>query len=268
MSGIDITDQEFGQFQRFIFAAAGISMSDGKKALVSGRLAKRLQQHGLGSYGAYFRLLTSGTAPQEVQTAVDLLTTNETYFFRETVHFDALRAHARATGEPGRPYRVWSAACSSGEEAYSMAMVLDDSLGQRPWEIVATDISTQVLRRAQAGHYPDERARHTPPEYLRRYCLKGHGEQQGTLLVAAALRERVRFAQVNLNQALPSLGTFDAIFLRNVMIYFSPDTKRQVVARVLSLLRPGGLFCIGRSESLNDISDAVQAVAPSVFRKP
>jgi chemotaxis protein methyltransferase CheR len=267
-----ISTGEFARFQRFIFDIAGIAMQDSKKALVSGRLAKRLQHYALPSYDAYFNLLSSGRHPDEVQTAVDLLTTNETYFFRETRHFDVLRDEAqdaRAALRTGAPFRVWSAACSSGEEPYSMAMVLADTLGNLPWEVTASDISTRVLARARTGHYPMERARHVPPDHLRRYCLKGIREQQGTLLVARALRQRVAFRQVNLNTDLPGdLGAFDAIFLRNVMIYFNGDTKRQVVARVVSRLKPGGVFIIGHSESLHEVNDRLVPLMPSVYRKP
>lgn len=268
MQMVSISDQEFNQFQRFIFEAAGISMGSSKKALVTGRLAKRLQQCELDSYSAYFRLLTSGQAPDEVQKAVDLLTTNETYFFRESKHFDFLREQAQVASRRAQTVRVWSAASSTGEEAYSIAMVLADCMESTPWEVVGSDISTQVLQDAAAGHYTLQRARNIPPTYLRRFCLKGNGPQQGTLLIERSLRGKVRFIQVNLNAALPSLGSFDLIFLRNVMIYFNDETKRQVVARVLSVLKSGGHFCIGHSESLNGISQAVQSLAPSIYRKP
>lgn len=266
MSTAQISDQEFGRFQRFIHQAAGITLSHNKKALVSGRLAKRLQAHRFTSYTEYLALLDSGSAQGEVQTAVDLLTTNETYFFREARHFELLRDMAIA--HRGPRLRVWSAACSSGEEPYTMAMVLADALPEQPWEIVGSDISLRVLQRARTGHYVLERTRHIPPDHLKRFCLKGIGEQQGTLLVERRLRARVNFLQVNLNTTLPQqLGLFDAVFLRNVMIYFNGDTKRQVVARVLATLRPGGLFCIGHSESLNDIATGLEQVAPSVYRK-
>lgn len=268
MSQLAITDQEFGAFQRFIFDAAGITMSSAKKALVCGRLAKRLHHHGLDSYGDYLQLLRSGDAAAEVQTAVDLLTTNETYFFREPKHFELLRKLASAAADRRQPLRVWSAACSTGEELYSIAMVLADCQGSLPWELFGSDISTRVLQRARQGHYPVERTRHIPNDYLRRYCLRGIGDQQGTVLVDKSLRQRVQLGQVNLNTTLPQIGSFDVVFLRNVMIYFSADTKRQVVARVIGALKPGGHFLIGHSESLNDISTAVTAIAPSVYRKP
>jgi chemotaxis protein methyltransferase CheR len=269
MGGITLSDAEFSQFQRFIYQAAGISMSSAKKALVSGRLAKRLQHWGLASYGKYIELLRSGEASAEVQVAIDLLTTNETYFFREPRHFELLQKLA-AEARTGRlPFRVWSAASSTGEEAYSMAMVLADVLGMSvPWDVFGSDISTRVLERARTGHYPMERARQIPAPYLKRFCLRGTGPEEGTLLVGRTLRQRVKFTQVNLNAPLPQLGQFDVIFLRNVMIYFDVETKRQVVERVLSALRPGGYFCIGHSESLNEVCTTVSLVAPSIYRKP
>jgi chemotaxis protein methyltransferase CheR len=272
MQNCAISQGEFARFQRFIFDIAGISMSDSKKALVSGRLAKRLQHFGLPSYDAYFRLLTDGAHKDEVQLAVDLLTTNETYFFREARHFELLR-EAAETARPSlranAPFRVWSAACSSGEEPYSIAMVLADVLGSAPWEVVASDISTRVLERARTGHYPMERATHVPQDYLRRYCLKGIRDQHGTLLVERGLRERVQFRQVNLNTALPGdLGTYDIVFLRNVMIYFNGDTKRQVVKRILGRIKPDGHLFIGHSESLQEMSDMLRPVIPSVYCKP
>lgn len=264
----DITDQEFGFFQRFIFEAAGISLSPAKKALVCGRLSKRLQQHKLTSYSEYLLLLASGSDPAEVQTAIDLLTTNETYFFREPKHFELLRREAELARNGSRSFRVWSAACSSGEEPYSIAMVLADVLDPNPWELIGSDLSTRVLQKARMGHYPTSRAQQIPSAYLRRFCLRGTGEQEGTLLVERPLRARVDFRQINLNQRLPQLGLFDFIFLRNVMIYFNADTKRQVVARLIAVLKPGGWFVIGHSESLNEITTALQQVAPSVYRKP
>ena len=146
-------------------------------------------------------------------------------------------------------------------------MVLADCMPTTPWEIIGSDISIRVLQRAHSGHCPLERTRHIPEDYLKRFCLKGVGEQQGTLLIHRGLRRRVQFMQINLNAPLPQLGIFDAIFLRNVMIYFNIETKRQVIGRVLSLLKPGGYFFIGHSESLHNITDAVQLFMPSIYRK-
>jgi len=261
-----ITDSEFARFQRFIFDEAGITLSDAKKALVTGRLSKRLAHHQLASFGDYFQLLRSGHAGAEVQTAIDLLTTNETYFFREPKHFDFLRQQALAAQAMGQSFRVWSAASSSGEEAYSVAMVLADTLGMGPWDVLGTDISTRVLQDAARALYSMERARHVPQAFLRTYCLKGHGEHEGMLLIDRSLRQRVHFSHVNLNTNLPDLGSFDIVMLRNVMIYFSDDTKQQVVQRVAAALKPGGHLLVGHSESLNSLKVSLKPVAPSIYK--
>jgi chemotaxis protein methyltransferase CheR len=261
-----ITDKEFARLRQFIYDEAGISLSQAKKSLVCGRLAKRLTHLKDTSYTQYLQRLTDCKGDDEAQTAINLLTTNETFFFREAKHFDLLQSLA-ASARGGEPMRVWSAACSTGDEPYSMAMVLADTLGVAPWDVLGTDISTKVLACASRGHYPNERARHVPPAFLKRYCLKGVREVEGSFLVERSLRERVSFARINLNEALPDVGQFDCIFLRNVMIYFDKNTRRGVVARVLGRLKRGGVLCVGHSESLNGISNDVMQVMPSVYRK-
>jgi len=268
VNGTALNDREFGQFQSWLYGAAGINLSPAKKALVAGRLFKRLKHYELESYGEYFKLIMSGQREGELQVALDLLTTNETYFFREPRHFDFLRQQVLPKATPGKAFRVWSAASSSGEEPYSLAMTLAESLGTTPWEIIGSDISSQVLAKARAGHYPMARATNLPQPLLHKYCLKGIGNQAGTFLVDRSLRSRVNFIQVNLNEALPDLGEFDVIFLRNVMIYFDQETKIKVVARLLPRLKSGGYFIVSHSESLNGVSDAVKLVAPSIYRKP
>jgi chemotaxis protein methyltransferase CheR len=267
MSGAPLSEREFGLFQRFLYETAGIQLSAAKQALVAGRLAGRLRQCGSASYSAYFELLRSGAAPDETQLAVDLLTTNETYFFRESRHFDFLRAQTQRLVPRAPPFRVWSAASSSGEEAYSIAMLLADCLPHQPWEVLGSDISLRVLRRARLGHYPMARARQIPRPYLQRFCLKGNGPYQDSLLIAPELRRRVEFVQANLNEPLPDLGRFDMIFLRNVMIYFDLPTKRGVVERVQALLKPGGHLCIGHAETLHQVCDTLTPVAPAIYRK-
>lgn len=261
-------DKEFNQFRDLIFRIAGISMSPAKKQLVTSRLAKRLRHHNYSCYGDYFRLITSPHGKDELQVAVDSLTTNETHFFREPKHFDFLRERIVPARKPGRGLRIWSAACSSGEEPYSIAMMLDEMLGAEPWEVVASDISTQILEKARKGLYPATRIPEVPKPYLSRYCLKGVGKDEGTMLVEPALRERVSFVLHNLTEAPPKMGEFDVIFLRNVMIYFDQETKRKVVSRLLPLLRPGGYFLVGHSESLNGVTEEVRLVMPAIYRKP
>jgi len=264
-----ITDAEFAQFQKLIYKIAGIALSDAKKILLVGRLTKRLRHHGFDTFGEYYRYVTSGQSPQESQLMVDLLTTNETYFFREEKHFDFLAKTILAQHPPGRPFDVWSAASSTGEEIYTIAMVLAEHFGVAGnWHVLGSDISLSVLQKAEAGQYPLERARGMPLDYLKRYCLKGVREQEGTFLIDAKLRAHTRFMQVNLNANLPEVGSFDVIFLRNVMIYFDQETKRQVVARLARKLKPQGWFIVGHSETLNGINDELKAVQPTIYRKP
>ena len=260
-----ITDNELLGFSRLMMQAAGIMLPSTKKALVSARLSRRLQALGLSSYGDYLAHLQRDGA--ERQRAIDLLTTNETYFFREPRHFAFLGERILAAYDAPRPFRVWSAACSSGEEPYSVAMLLAERLGTRPWEVLGSDISTRVLEQARAGVYPMERAEKIPPPYLKRYCLKGVGAHDGHFSIAPVLRERVTFREVNLNTNLPELGAFDLILLRNVMIYFDQPTKRQVCQRLAALLRPGGHLFVGHSESLNGLDCALRMVQPAVYRK-
>lgn len=268
MQDEQITDAEFELFRAMLSRVAGISLSPAKKPLLCGRLSKRLRHYGLTSYGDYFKLISGAQAGNEFQVALDLLTTNETYFFREPKHFEFLRNEILPAVNPGRTFRLWCGASSTGEEPYSLAMTLADGLGKQPWDIVASDICTRVLEKARTGHYAMERMENIPPQHLSRYCLRGVGANEGTFLVSPELRSRVRFMQINLNAPLPKLGEFDAIFLRNVLIYFSPETKRQVVMRMLPLLRPGGVFIVGHSESLSGIVDGLSAVRPSIYRKP
>ena len=267
-STASITDQEFALFQRLIYKIAGISLSDSKKVLLVGRLQKRLRHYQLENFNQYYRLLSSDEHPGELQVMVDLLTTNETYFFREPKHFDFLRQHILRGWRGERPFRVWSAASSSGEEAYTIAMVLADTLASKAWEIVGSDISTQVLDKARQGHYPMTRIDGIPRPFLSKFCRKGVRSQEGTFLINAELRARVNFLQVNLTQPVTAdVGLFDVIFLRNVMIYFDNDTKRRVVSHLLPHLRPGGHFIIGHSETLNGIVTSLNQVSPTIYRK-
>ncbi len=264
-----ISDSEFGHFQALMQRVAGIHLPASKKPLVSGRLSKRLRARGIGSYGDYYRLIAGGGEAAELQTAIELLTTNETYFFREPAHFEFLAREVLPGAPAGRPFRVWSAASSTGEEAYSIAMVLMDGLGDAaPWEVFGSDINSRVVETARNATYATARNEEAiPPEYRRRFCLRGTGAMAGRLRVAAAVRERVRFAQLNLNGDLKAAGEFDAIFLRNVMIYFDMDMKRRVAAALHRQLRPGGWLFIGHSESLNGVTDRFKPVRPTIYRK-
>ena len=264
-----ITDAEFAQFQRLIYQIAGISLADSKKVLLVGRLGKRLKALNMPTFGAYYKYVASGNDQHERQTMVDLLTTNETYFFREEAHFDFLRQTIIANHPPGQSLDIWSGASSTGEEIYTLSMVLADELGPTgQWSILGSDISTHVLGVAQRGQYWLDRVRGLPQSYLRKYCLKGVRAQEGSFVIDPVLRKHTRFMQINLNTTLPEIGKFHVIFLRNVMIYFDNDTKRQVVGRMIDKLRPGGYFIVGHSESLNGLTERLKPIKPTIYRLP
>lgn len=261
-----LSDKEFHQFQALIYKIAGITLSDAKMSLVSGRLMKHVVQRGATSFGAYFDLLMQDKS--ELQVAVDALTTNETFFFREPKHLEFLRDTIIPNVVSYRPFRVWSAASSSGEEAFSIAMILADRLGDRPWEVMGSDISQRMLEKARHGHYSLERAGGIPKPYLKRFCLKGVRSQEGTFMIGDTLRSRVNFRYINLKESLPQIGEFDVIFIRNVMIYFDIEVKKAVIQRLLPLLRPGGYLFVSHSESLTGFNGPLRSVRPSIYRLP
>ena len=263
-----IKDEEFAVFREMIYEQVGISMSEKKKSLVEGRLAKRLRHHGLRDYASYIKLIKSGNSA-ECQMVIDMLTTNETSFFREQRHFDFLASEVMPKSGHGTPYRIWSGASSSGEEAYSMAMLFADKYRSNQWEIVGTDISQRILGTAQKALYPMRATEKIPADYLNRFCLKGVREQEGMFQIDKKLTSKVTFKSLNLNGQWPSnMGMFDLILLRNVMIYFDQETKRVLVDKILQHLRPGGYFMIGHSETLNGVSTAVKMIQPSIYLKP
>jgi len=247
---------------------SGIQLSDAKQALVAGRLQKLAQARGVRDVDAYVELLMREGDAQEMVKVVDKLTTNETYFFREPQHFEHLKRMLaeRRTGAASGDFRVWSAASSSGEEAYSIAMVLGEHFGLKGWQVIGTDLSTAMVDTARRGLYPLERARLTPTPLLKRWCLKGHGDNTGKLMVAPELRQLVRFECANLTRTLPEIGQFDLIFLRNVLIYFDNPGKADIVKRALTRLKPDGLLFTGHAESIANLGIPTTAVAPAVYR--
>lgn len=198
---------------------------------------------------------------------VNLLTTNETSFFREQKHFDFLAERAIKESTSIEPFRVWSAASSTGEEAYSIAMVLAESLGSRPWEVVGTDISTRVLAQATLGEYAAERAEQIPSACLTKYWSKNGQAKTSTIQATSQLRERVKFIHMNLHGDWPSLGQFDVIFLRNVMIYFDMPAKTKLIQRVTEQLSETGYLFVGHSESLHAPGVPLKTVVPAVFQR-
>ncbi|WP_242470895.1 CheR family methyltransferase [Thiocystis violacea] len=264
---VPLMDRDFERFRRFIHERAGISLAPHKRQMVSARLQRRLRHLGLRSFDAYLDRIFESDQDQERQHLVDLLTTNETYFYREPAHFEYLRERVLPDYR-GRAMRVWSAACSSGEEVYTLAMVLAEGLGQGDWRILGTDISSRVLEQARQALYPLERARHLPRDWLERYCLKGVRAQTGNLLIDPRLKARVRLEPHNLLGPLARGETFDIVFLRNVLIYFDPPTKQRVIEHLARALQPGGLLFISHVESLHGLDSPLELLQPSIFRKP
>jgi chemotaxis protein methyltransferase CheR len=271
MATLPFSDAAFKRIGQIMYDAAGLSYSDSKKSLIQSRLTARIQRLGLNGFDEYIAILEDESQAAEFQMAVDLLTTNETYFFREPKHYELLERELASRKSRG-PLAVWSAASSFGDEAYSTAMLLSDmqTLGRigPDWSILATDISHRVLLSAKEAVYPADRLRAVSPERLRRYCLRGDGPSEGQVMMSEKIRQRVQFGQLNLCKPFSGLGPFDVIFLRNVLIYFDAQTKREVVDRVLTALKPGGLFFLGTAEGRVPCDTPLQSVQPGAFRKP
>ncbi len=271
-----LTDEDFEAFQDLFLRETGIFLRDGKRPLVVSRLSKRLRALGLESFAEYRKLLKDGDpGGGELRRAINAITTNKTEFFRERHQFDWLVEHvvreARIRTPPGRPVDldVWCAACSTGEEVYSIAMTIAEALGSlEAWRgrLLASDIDEDVLAKAVAAMYPQEQVAGIPLELRRKYLLRGTGERRGLAKIRRELRERVTFERINLI-AQPADGRrFDAIFCRNVMIYFNQDTQRQVVEALLAKLTPNGHLFVGHSENLYFMNDAAAAVGHAVYR--
>jgi len=268
---LDIRD--FRLFQRLILREAGIFLADAKTVLVEGRLARRLRELDL-DFGAYYRLVEADE--RERVRMLDCICTNETHFFREPRQFEFLEQHvfpewqARAqVGQMSRRVRVWSAGCSTGEEPYSLAMAF---LARFPpssgWEIdiLATDLSTRVLEKAQSAVWPIEKAREIPEGYLKAFMLKGTGPQEGRAKAGPAIRSVVRFQRLNLNaEPFVLAGHFDLILCRNVLIYFDPASKARVLGRLLDRLEPQGYLLLGHAESVTGLSARTRSAGPTVY---
>lgn len=259
-----LSQQRFEAVTNLFFSVSGIRLAEHKRPLVVSRLQKLAQEKGCASLDQYIDQLIEKSDPLEVVKVVDKLTTNETYFFREPQHFDFLTQLVTSGRRPS-DFRVWSAASSSGEEAYSIAMLLGDKIGPSGWEIVGTDLSTQMVEACRRALYTLERARNVPQPYLKKWCLKGEGQYDGYLLIDKPLRSRVRFQGANLTQDLPDIGLFDVIFLRNVLIYFDNPGKEDIVNRVIKKLKPGGYLFTGHAESLANLNVPLKAIAPAVY---
>jgi chemotaxis protein methyltransferase CheR len=256
---------------------SGIELRPEKRFVVMARLTQRLKELKLGSLHAYFRLVSSDAAERQIM--VHRLCVHETRFFREDAHFkfvrDGLVPQWRSAADAGlrsRQIRAWSAACSSGEEPFSLAMLLLSLLPpESGWQIsvFASDLSPEILQQASGATWPEARAADIPVELRRRFLLRGVGSRAGTVRAAPELRALMTFAQLNLMAPeFPRIGPFDLIFLRNVLIYFSAATKQKVVGRVLDQLNPHGHLIVGHADSLNHVTRRVRSVGPTIYAFP
>lgn len=259
-----ITPTEFSRIRNFIYRHCGIDLTESKKVMVSGRLRKQLTRLKLATFTEYLDYVQLPGNEVELQGMVDILTTNETYFFREPEHFNFLEDLIKSKSQ--HPFRIWSAASSSGEELYSIAMVLADFCKSSDWRILGTDISTRVLEKAMRGHYPLERHEGISQARLQKYCLKGVGAQNGSLLIDSNLKIHTEFKQLNLLKPQHLTEQFDVIFLRNVMIYFDKESKQKVLDNVTKRLRKGGYLFISHTESLFNTEHSLTTIRPSIYQ--
>jgi chemotaxis protein methyltransferase CheR len=262
-------DDEFRLFQALVERESGIQVPESKRLMLVGRLARRLRALKLDSFAAYYRRVQTDGA--ELVHMIDHVCTNETRFFREPKQFDYLErevlpAWSRAAAVRGRRVRAWSTACSSGEEPYSIVMSLLSVLPDWDVDLLATDLSTRVLAKAQAAVWPIEKSRDLPERHLKAFMLRGTGANQGYMKAAPEVRERVRFERLNLHQVGQQItGSFDLIFCRNVLIYFSREGRASIVRRLLEHLAPDGYLFLGHAESLSGITDRLKTVGPTVY---
>ena len=265
--------QLFERFTALAYDKAGISIKAGKEALVTARVAKRIRALSLNGAEDYLAYLEKDASGHELLRFLDVVTTHFTSFFREPDHFELLAAEVEALlGRGQRRIRLWSAASSTGEEAYTMAMTVLGLNGAEKADvkILATDIAADTLAQAAAGRYGAERVEPVPPPLRARWFDKRADprDPSGEIYeVKAALRSMVSFGRLNLAQPpFPMKGPFDVVFCRNVLIYFDNVVRQRLLSAVESLLAPGGLLCIGHTETLNGIQSRLKLVRPSVFR--
>ena len=273
-SSLEFSDYVFHGYQRLVYQEAGIYLGPNKKALLMGRLSRRLRELGGVSFRDYLRQAEQDVAERSV--LLDAICTHETRFFREPRHFEFLEREVlphwrtRGTAGPrGRKVRVWSAGCSTGEEAFSLAMVLRFYLpAHEGWEIeiLATDLSTKVLDQARHTLWRADRASEIPTRYLKAFMLRGTGSQEGWMKAGPELRPLVHFQRVNLNEErLPVVGRFDLLFCRNVFIYFDVRSKAQALARILEHLSPQGYLFVGHAESLSSLTHRVRLLQSTIY---
>jgi chemotaxis protein methyltransferase CheR len=262
---------EFDKISRLAYEHFGLDLRNGKQGLVAARLGKKLRELGMKTFKQYYEFVVSDKTGDAMTAMVDSLTTNHTSFFREPRHFDFLRDTIYPTLRSRPRIDIWSAACSSGEEPYSIAMTLLESAGAEAAlkvKIRATDISTRVLERGRQGVYPAERFAGIATPLMQRYLLKGRNESDGTYRFKSDIRAMIEFEHLNLMENFAHGYRPSVIFCRNIMIYFDKPTQEDLVRRLSAQLEDGGYLFIGHSESLNGITHGLDYISPATYRKP
>lgn len=255
-----------------IYERCRIRLHEGKEPLIRARLGRRMRLHGHESLEDYCHFLQNDAPDEEITEVVDALTTSYTKFLREPDHFEFMvqRALPAVLADGRRKFRVWSAACATGEEPYSIAFYLAEHFPHAQgwdWRVLATDISTKALKQASEGVYPLERAGTVPPEWLKRHCQRGTGEFEGRFRIRPELAGRVDFQLLNLLGPISFAEPFDLIFCRNVMIYFDRTTQEQLATSLARFLVPGGFLLTGHAESLTGLRVPFKCEQPSIYRK-
>lgn len=271
----EISDQEFIRLSRLIYQQSGIKLTQGKKSLMRSRLQKRMRECGLTSFKQYYQRVLEDHSGMELVHLLDAISTNQTFFFREGQHFDYLAEEILPTWGQTRKgkkaLRIWSAGCSSGEEAYTLAMVVLEFLSStpHPWQvkITATDINTKVLEQARRGIYPQSRAENIPRRWLKKYFQKGVNQRDGYIRVRPEVQRLVEFSRLNLMEPFAFPEPLEIIFCRNVMIYFDKPTQENLVQRFYQSLGPGGYLFLGHSESLAGVSHRFKYLKPTIYQK-
>jgi len=265
----ELKDHEFEKIRRLIYEQCGIHLHEGKRELVKARLSKRLREGNFKSFSDYFRYVTTQEGIDELINMIDSISTNLTYFFRESTHFDRLKLIIGKWANLKGGIRIWSAGCSTGEEPYSIAISASEVLGpnRNSCSVLATDISTRVLKQAITGIYPEERIERVPQNILKQYFQYGTGKAEGYYRVKREIREMVRFQRFNLMDPFPSDFKFHIIFCRNVMIYFDKKTQVELINKFYNALEDEGYLFVGHSESLTGLEHGFQYLEPSVYKK-
>jgi chemotaxis protein methyltransferase CheR len=263
----DLTERDLSAVIQLVYERSGITLHSGKRELVTARLQKHVRRGGFGSFSAYLKHVETDASGHALTVLLDAIATNHTHFFREPRHFDFLVEHAAQLSRRAGVLEGWSAACSTGEEPYTILMRLLEG-GHERVQLLASDMSTKALATARAGVYRMERVGDVPAPLLRSYFEKGLGEQAGLARVQARVRRLVEFRALNLLEISSLERQFDFIFCRNVMIYFDKAVQQRVVTMLEQHLVPGGYLFIAHSESLSGIRHGLQPVIPAVFRKP